>query len=157
MVWWIRKYLHLCLKVLSLIIQKKINIAPSPPGTPPAKIILLNNTEKLIFMFESPISNNEEKRNFAPPPARHWQKLIFWIYLIDMKIVIFMFERPISNNKENINVAPSPPLICMIYSVKQLDGNSFWGDVVLDSFNMAYRDENSILDIYILKQICWDF
>ena len=33
-----------------------------------------------------------------------------------------------------------------IYSVVQSDGNSFCGDVVLDSFNMAYRDKNSILD-----------
>ena len=32
------------------------------------------------------------------------------------------------------------------YSVMQSDGNSFWGDVVLDSFDMAYRDEDNILD-----------
>ena len=28
----------------------------------------------------------------------------------------------------------------------QSDGNSFWGDVVLDNFNMAYRAKESILD-----------
>ena len=28
----------------------------------------------------------------------------------------------------------------------QSDGDSFCEDVVLDSFNMAYRDEDSILD-----------
>ena len=28
----------------------------------------------------------------------------------------------------------------------QLDGNCFYGYVVLDIFNMAYRDEGSILD-----------
>ena len=28
----------------------------------------------------------------------------------------------------------------------QSDGNYFWGDVVLESNNMAYRDESSILD-----------
>ena len=37
--------------------KEKINIAPSPLGTPLAKIlnISLNNTEKLKFIFESPI------------------------------------------------------------------------------------------------------
>ena len=29
-------------------------------------------------------------------------------------------------------------VICMLYSVIQSDGNSFCGDVVLDSFNMVY-------------------
>ena len=28
----------------------------------------------------------------------------------------------------------------------QSDGNRFWGDDVLDSFDMAYRDEDNILD-----------
>ena len=28
----------------------------------------------------------------------------------------------------------------------QSDGNSFCGDVVLDSFNMSYRDKDSILE-----------
>ena len=28
----------------------------------------------------------------------------------------------------------------------QSDGNSFYGDIVLDSFNMSYIDEDSILD-----------
>ena len=32
------------------------------------------------------------------------------------------------------------------YSVMQSDGNSFYGDVVLDSFNMAYWYENIILE-----------
>ena len=33
------------------------------------------------------------------------------------------------------------------------DVNSFFGDVVLDSFNMSYRDEDSILDLEYEKQI----
>ena len=33
-----------------------------------------------------------------------------------------------------------------MYSVMQSDGNSFCGDVVLDSFDMEYRDKDSILD-----------
>ena len=37
-----------------------------------------------------------------------------------------------------------------LYSVMQSDGNSFCGNVVLDSFNKAYRNEDSILDqIYV--------
>ena len=32
------------------------------------------------------------------------------------------------------------------YSVMQSDGNSFGGDVVLNSFNKASRDEGNILD-----------
>ena len=35
----------------------------------------------------------------------------------------------------------------------QSDENSFWGDVVLESFSMAYRDEGSILDQKYEKQI----
>ena len=38
----------------------------------------------------------------------------------------------------------------------QSDGNSFGGDVVLDSFNVAFRDEDSILDQKYEKQILWD-
>ena len=42
----------------------------------------------------------------------------------------------------------------------QSDGNSFCGDVVLDSFNMSYREEDSIVDqkyekqIHILGSLC---
>ena len=37
----------------------------------------------------------------------------------------------------------------------QSDGNSFCGDVVLDGFNMSYRDEDSILEQKYEKQISW--
>ena len=43
----------------------------------------------------------------------------------------------------------------MLYSVMQSDGNSFCGDVVSDSFNMEYGDEDSILDKKYEKQIFW--
>ena len=33
-----------------------------------------------------------------------------------------------------------------LYGVMQRDGNSFCGDVVLDGVNVAYRDEDKILD-----------
>ena len=36
------------------------------------------------------------------------------------------------------------------------DGNSFGGDVVLDSFNKAYMDEDNILDQMYRNQICLD-
>ena len=35
--------------------------------------------------------------------------------------------------------------------------NSFWGDVVLDSFRNTSRDKDSILDQIYLKQICSEF
>ena len=42
----------------------------------------------------------------------------------------------------------------LLYSVMQSDGNSFCGDVVLDSFNKTYRDEDNILDqIYKSKYV----
>ena len=37
-------------------------------------------------------------------------------------------------------------LLDLRYSVMQSDGNSYDGDVVLDSFNKASRDEDSIFD-----------
>ena len=40
------------------------------------------------------------------------------------------------------------------YSVMQSDGNSFCGDVVSDSFNKRFRDEDKILDqIYQNKYV----
>ena len=35
-------------------------------------------------------------------------------------------------------------LNCIAYSVMQSNGNSFGGDIVLDSFSKAYRVEDSI-------------
>ena len=35
----------------------------------------------------------------------------------------------------------------------QSDGNSFCGDVVLDSFNISYSDKDSVLDQKCEKQI----
>ena len=43
------------------------------------------------------------------------------------------------------------------YSVMQSDGNSFCGDVVLDSFNKASRDENNILDQMYKSKKCSDY
>ena len=39
-----------------------------------------------------------------------------------------------------------------MYNV-QSDGNNFCGDVVLDSFNLAYKDQDNILDKIYEKQI----
>ena len=44
-----------------------------------------------------------------------------------------------------------------LYRVMHLDGNSFLGDVVLDSVNMAYGDEDSILDRIYEKQTFLNF
>ena len=44
------------------------------------------------------------------------------------------------------------PRTTPLYSVMQSDGNSFGGDVIIDSFNMAYMDKGSILDQkYVIK------
>ena len=43
------------------------------------------------------------------------------------------------------------------YSVTQSYANSFWGDVVFDTFNNVSRDKNKILDQKYIKQICTDF
>ena len=43
------------------------------------------------------------------------------------------------------------------YSVTQSFANSFWRDVVLDTFNNVSRDENNILYQIYVKQICSDF
>ena len=41
--------------------------------------------------------------------------------------------------------------------LQQSYGNSFGGDVVLDTFNNVSRDEDNILDQKYQKQICSDF
>ena len=38
-----------------------------------------------------------------------------------------------------------------------LDGSILCGDVVLDSFNKACRDENNIFDQICKKKICWNY
>ena len=42
------------------------------------------------------------------------------------------------------------------YSVMQSDKNSFFGDVVVNSFYMAYIDDYSILDKKYEKKIFWN-
>ena len=42
------------------------------------------------------------------------------------------------------------------YRVMQSDMNSFWGDVVFDSFNQVSRYKDNILDQIYKKQICSD-
>ena len=44
-----------------------------------------------------------------------------------------------------------------LYSVTQSYANSFWGDVVLDSFNNTFRDEDNISDQIYTRQMCSDF
>ena len=48
-------------------------------------------------------------------------------------------------------------LVALTYSVTQSSSNSLLGDVVLDSFNKVYRDEDSILDQTYRTQICSAF
>ena len=48
-------------------------------------------------------------------------------------------------------------LCYLLYSVTQSYANSFWGVVVLDTFNNVSRDEANILDQIYIKQICPDY
>ena len=48
-------------------------------------------------------------------------------------------------------------IIVWPYSVMQSDGNSFWGDVVLDNVNKASWDEDKILNQFYKRKICSDF
>ena len=51
---------------------------------------------------------------------------------------------------------PDTELTFLGYSVMQSDGNNFREDIVFDSFDISYRDEDSILDKKFKKQISWD-
>ena len=59
-------------------------------------------------------------------------------------------------NKFNIINLRNYPEWELAYSVMISDGNTYYGDVVLDRFNMAYRGEDSILDKKCEKRIIWD-
>ena len=72
-------------------------------------------------------------------------KYISYTEPYNIESVCFMYKKP-----------PPPPQV-HDYSVMQSDGNSSWGDVVLDSFDMAYRDEKSFIDQIYERQICSDF
>ena len=43
------------------------------------------------------------------------------------------------------------------YSVTQSYANSFWGYVVLDSFNNVFRNDENILDQIYIKQMFPDY
>ena len=58
---------------------------------------------------------------------------------------------------ETISLALCILQIYRSYSVMQSDGNSFWGDVVLDSFNKASRDEDNIVEKKYINKKCLDF
>ena len=47
--------------------------------------------------------------------------------------------------------------VFLIYSVTQSYANSFWGEVVLDTFNNIYRDGDNIWDQINIQQTCPDF
>ena len=51
---------------------------------------------------------------------------------------------------------PASPPEKSKYSVMQSDRNSFYGNFVLDIFNMAFKDEYIFLDQIYKEQIFWD-
>ena len=56
-----------------------------------------------------------------------------------------MHSKPTHNNKSEIRI--------LRYSVMQSDGNSFCLDIVLDSFNKIYRDEDSAFKTKNVKSV----
>ena len=56
-------------------------------------------------------------------------------------------------SEDDFNQVEMHEPVLVLYSVMQSDGNSISGDVVLDSFNVAYLDEFNISDHNIKKQI----
>ena len=69
------------------------------------------------------------------------------ITYLDFRFQYFKIHYSSPYEKHNINYISN--------SVMQSDGNSFGGDVVLESFSMANRDEGSILDQKYEKQTIW--
>ena len=68
-------------------------------------------------------------------------------YLMDTPIIEFLFQIEESGRMSGmLSPAQKSAVGDRRYSVMQSDGNSFCGDVVLDGFNMTYRDEGSILE-----------
>ena len=77
-------------------------------------------------------------------------------------VVIFLgkyFKKPVKDS-ENSHRQLKHNMLILWYSVMQSEGNSFCGDVVLDGFNVSYRDDDSILaqkyeskylEIFIMK------
>ena len=62
---------------------------------------------------------------------------------------------PFSRTKSPLSSSSSR--VTPLHSVMQSDGNSFGGNVVLDSFNKVCRDRDSILDQKYEKQISENF
>ena len=64
-----------------------------------------------------------------------------------------IYDNVYISTKGNCLIAFGKP-VRPYYSVVLLDGNSFCGDVVLDSFNEASQNKDNILDqIYISKYV----
>ena len=77
---------------------------------------------------------------------RIWCEIV-WIHNTENKAksLFFQDKKDLEDQRKNTNLFKTF-IICTLYSVMQSDGNSFCRDVVLDSFNMANMDEDSILD-----------
>ena len=82
-----------------------------------------------------------------------WQLRGLWLFLSNDK---GSREPEPFNTLLDIRIYDIYIYIYILYSVMQSDGNSFRGDVVLGSFNMSYRDEDSILKQKYENQISWD-
>ena len=71
----------------------------------------------------------------------------------------FVWHKKIKDIEENICIWKYSLMekgACTLYSVMQLDGNSFCGDIVFGSYNMAFSDEDNNLEQKYEKQIFLD-
>ena len=66
---------------------------------------------------------------------------------------MFVNIDPVQTNNNLVHFIMGMGPTAHLYSVTQSQSNSLLGDVVLDSFNMVYRDKDSILDQIYEKQI----
>ena len=75
------------------------------------------------------------------------------------QIPFFLYQGPFMNCTIRLFLHPQTKFVHArgLYSVTQSYAYSFWGDVVLDTFNNVSREEYNIWDQIYKEQICPDF
>ena len=58
--------------------------------------------------------------------------------------------------KDFKKIGQNDPFLCNFYSMMQSDRNSFCGEIVLDSVNMASKDKDSFSEQIYKRQMCPD-
>ena len=128
---------------------------------------------KLFKPFKKVLHNLQQVQHFPNwilrssvfiTSLQHSKIHIFFIYKLDILLFGFALHfhscpcwrvALVSNNRTYFGaITPYLSLPTIIYGVMQSDGNSLCGDVILNSFNKASRDEDNILDqVYESKYV----